>query len=171
MDTNDESKKDVKLDLDSKSPEILLQQAKMAKTERPKSVEVVVENTVKSTSSTPYKRITTAGPGNYSGSSASKPSTSKSFVPQGFGSSAKFELPAGRERRHTVGSAMDQTSSAKYSYERLKQKPLPGDVDATHLEMYLEDNDFERLFGMPVREFIQMPAWKQDGKKKQVGLY
>jgi Villin headpiece domain len=35
----------------------------------------------------------------------------------------------------------------------------------------LSDADFVTVFKMPKAEFAKLPAWKQEGKKKEVGLF
>jgi hypothetical protein len=39
------------------------------------------------------------------------------------------------------------------------------------LEDYLTDDEFMRHFAMSRGEYKLLPAWKQQEKKKQVGLY
>ena len=35
----------------------------------------------------------------------------------------------------------------------------------------LSDADFERVFGTTREEFEKMPKWRQNNKKKEVGLF
>ncbi|XP_040289675.1 villin-like protein [Bufo bufo] len=48
---------------------------------------------------------------------------------------------------------------------------LPDGVDPSRKEMYLSDDEFAKIFGMPKAEFYQLPKWKQQNIKKQNGLF
>jgi len=58
-----------------------------------------------------------------------------------------------------------------YSFDELIQKPPPRGLDKTKLEKYLPDEEFEKRFEMNKDKFYEMPAWKQNNKRKEVGLY
>lgn len=45
------------------------------------------------------------------------------------------------------------------------------DVDPSHKEQYLNDQEFHDVFKMSKAEFAAMPAWKQANKKKETGLF
>eukprot|EP01117_Protostelium_nocturnum_P005704 TRINITY_DN205_c0_g1_i1.p1 TRINITY_DN205_c0_g1~~TRINITY_DN205_c0_g1_i1.p1 ORF type:complete len:1692 (+),score=893.77 TRINITY_DN205_c0_g1_i1:53-5128(+) len=73
-----------------------------------------------------------------------------------------------------VESASDALSqySKLYSFDELKDKDkLPATVDKSQLEMYLEDAEFVRIFGMDKATWLTTPAWKKTPKKKEVGLF
>ncbi|KAL4326174.1 hypothetical protein GQ457_11G008710 [Hibiscus cannabinus] len=60
-----------------------------------------------------------------------------------------------------------------YSYDQLKSKsenPVTG-IDLKRREAYLSAEEFETVFGMTKEAFYKMPRWKQDSKKKEVGLF
>jgi hypothetical protein len=59
------------------------------------------------------------------------------------------------------------TAPPKYSFLRLKEKPLPDGVDPKNLDASLIDEDFPKVFGMTATEFRNLPKWKQDVKKKE----
>jgi hypothetical protein len=52
----------------------------------------------------------------------------------------------------------------------LSKEPIPG-VDPRQKERFLADADFDHLFGMDRDAFFKLPRWKQQGKKKAVGLF
>ncbi|GAM20889.1 hypothetical protein SAMD00019534_040640, partial [Acytostelium subglobosum LB1] len=58
-----------------------------------------------------------------------------------------------------------------YQYEELLADPLPAGVDATKLELYLPDEEFERVIGMSRKEWDKVPSWKRENIKKSVYLY
>lgn len=59
--------------------------------------------------------------------------------------------------------------SRTYSLQELRTQPKH--LDSTILETYLSDTDFQQAFGVSKQEFTQMPAWKQQEKKKALGLF
>lgn len=61
--------------------------------------------------------------------------------------------------------------SASFSLEQLKSGSFSSSVDVTKKETYLSDSDFEIAFEMSKAEFTQLPKWRQQAKKKQVGLF
>eukprot|EP01114_Cavostelium_apophysatum_P003554 TRINITY_DN1350_c0_g1_i4.p1 TRINITY_DN1350_c0_g1~~TRINITY_DN1350_c0_g1_i4.p1 ORF type:complete len:642 (-),score=235.71 TRINITY_DN1350_c0_g1_i4:105-2030(-) len=60
--------------------------------------------------------------------------------------------------------------SKNYTLEELIKSP-PKELDQTKLETYLSDEDFLKAFEVTKEEFAKMPGWKQEEKKKSVGLY
>lgn len=59
-----------------------------------------------------------------------------------------------------------------HSYAELKGAGnRPDEVDPKRKEMYLQDDEFQKVFEMSKAEFQKMPAWKQADKKKKVGLF
>ena len=61
-----------------------------------------------------------------------------------------------------------------YSYDELKDKSdseLPEGVDGWRKEEYLNSQDFVKVVGMTTLEFQQMPQWKRDKKKRELGLF
>jgi len=61
--------------------------------------------------------------------------------------------------------------SQKYSFEDLKKRPLPSTVDASVLENYLVEADFQKAFKMDKAAFMALPAWKRNDSKKKSGLF
>ncbi|OCT86511.1 hypothetical protein XELAEV_18020196mg [Xenopus laevis] len=53
---------------------------------------------------------------------------------------------------------------------RGRQKLPPG-VDRTQLERYLSPEDFQRLFCMPVEEFVKLSLWKRNELKRKLLLF
>ncbi|XP_059419088.1 supervillin-like isoform X5 [Carassius carassius] len=58
-----------------------------------------------------------------------------------------------------------------FPLETLQTRPLPHGVDPLKLEMYLTDEDFERVLDMKREEFDALPGWKQVNLKKAKGLF
>jgi len=61
----------------------------------------------------------------------------------------------------------------KFPLETLKSPAdeLPEEVQKTHRELHLSEEDFKDLFKMDHSEFLLLPAWKQNNLKKSAGLY
>uniref|UniRef100_F7E7N7 Dematin actin binding protein n=1 Tax=Xenopus tropicalis TaxID=8364 RepID=F7E7N7_XENTR len=53
---------------------------------------------------------------------------------------------------------------------RGRQKLPPG-VNRTQLEKYLSPEDFQRLFCMPMEEFVKLPLWKRNELKRKQLLF
>ncbi|CAH0547095.1 unnamed protein product [Brassicogethes aeneus] len=62
-------------------------------------------------------------------------------------------------------------SQSTYSIESILQRPLPEGVDPTRLEMYLSPEDFHNLMKISLKEFQNLPSWKQTALKKENGLF
>ncbi|KAL4231893.1 Actin-binding LIM protein 3 [Mactra antiquata] len=60
-----------------------------------------------------------------------------------------------------------------YDYERLKISnfDLPKDVDRDQLELHLEKEQFEDIFGMSSDSFKHLPEWKRNDLKRKKDLY
>jgi len=52
-----------------------------------------------------------------------------------------------------------------------KRRPLMPYLDSTQLESYLSDTQFKRVMRVDRKTFARLPKWKQNGKKKEVGLF
>uniref|UniRef100_T1IV90 HP domain-containing protein n=1 Tax=Strigamia maritima TaxID=126957 RepID=T1IV90_STRMM len=62
----------------------------------------------------------------------------------------------------------------KFPLEVLAEKDpekLPPGVDPTRKEIYLEEEDFEEIFGMKLLEFEGLPQWKKIAMKRKVSLF
>jgi len=58
-----------------------------------------------------------------------------------------------------------------YTYEELLSDPLPLGVDATKLEDYLADDEFEKMLKMNRATFKKLPIWKRENLKREVYLF
>ncbi|KAH8049551.1 protein N-acetylglucosaminyltransferase [Aureococcus anophagefferens] len=59
-----------------------------------------------------------------------------------------------------------------YAYARLKAPgPYPADVRAGARELHLSDDEFAAVFAVSKADFLRQPKWKQDNKKKKLGLF
>jgi len=61
--------------------------------------------------------------------------------------------------------------STTYSYDELRDKKFPPGIDITHLESYLSDEDFLRVFKVSREEFAGFSTWKQETMKKELLLF
>jgi hypothetical protein len=60
------------------------------------------------------------------------------------------------------------------SFRRLRKAKAggdTGDLNPNRLERYLSKDEFKEVFGMSLRHFDQLPAWRQEGMKKELGLW
>ncbi|KAJ8414282.1 hypothetical protein AAFF_G00051520 [Aldrovandia affinis] len=83
----------------------------------------------------------------------------------------KLQGEAVRNKVVLVQDALSRLSKAQYTAEELLAKPLPEGVDPLHLEIYLSDQDFQRVLEMKRDEFNSLPTWKQINLKKSKGLF
>eukprot|EP01029_Cantina_marsupialis_P017009 TRINITY_DN3819_c0_g1_i1.p1 TRINITY_DN3819_c0_g1~~TRINITY_DN3819_c0_g1_i1.p1 ORF type:complete len:125 (+),score=39.02 TRINITY_DN3819_c0_g1_i1:533-907(+) len=62
----------------------------------------------------------------------------------------------------------------KFPLERLQSIALKheyGVLDPTHLENYLNVNDYRKAFGMSRRSFRKQPEWKQQDLKREARIF
>lgn len=86
------------------------------------------------------------------------------------------QLYPAAHRNHTpekepLDDLLSKYKMKTYSYQELLQEPLPPGVDPTKLENYLDEAEFQNCFGMKKAEFMQLPAWKAEKLKQEVGLF
>ncbi|GAM17820.1 hypothetical protein SAMD00019534_009950, partial [Acytostelium subglobosum LB1] len=55
--------------------------------------------------------------------------------------------------------------------EELMKKNTPPEIDRSVLEMYLSEQDFQKVLGMQRAEWDLLPGWKKTDRKKSVGLF
>ncbi|XP_073704171.1 supervillin isoform X2 [Garra rufa] len=70
-----------------------------------------------------------------------------------------------------VEDVLARLCQSTYPLATLQTRPLPHGVDPLRLEMYLTDEDFERVLDMKREEFDTLPGWKQVNLKKAKGLF
>jgi hypothetical protein len=70
-----------------------------------------------------------------------------------------------------ASSSLAALTQSTYPLDVLKKKPLPEGVDASRLEEYLSDADFEAAFKMKREAFKAIPKWKQLDIRRKVGLF
>ncbi|XP_064474820.1 supervillin-like isoform X2 [Ornithodoros turicata] len=73
--------------------------------------------------------------------------------------------------KRSVQETLAELTKVHYSLEELKQDPLPEGVDPRRLEAYLSDDEFETVFECSKNKFYELPVWKQNKQKEQVGLF
>ncbi|KAL0590175.1 hypothetical protein ABG067_001819 [Albugo candida] len=63
----------------------------------------------------------------------------------------------------------NETVKSSYSYEQL----LAGvdNIDLTARESYLSEEEFKKVFQVSRADYIKLPKWKQQAKKKEVNLF
>jgi len=69
----------------------------------------------------------------------------------------------------SFNSDIDSNKGSLTFDEIQQQKPI-GDLDILHLETYLADDEFKKLFNMDRFEFNKLPKWKKDQKKRDLKL-
>ncbi|KAL5456970.1 hypothetical protein EMCRGX_G034199 [Ephydatia muelleri] len=74
-------------------------------------------------------------------------------------------------QRMEAEEELKKYSRTKFTLEELKKRPLPEGVDPAKLEVYLCDEEFDKIFKMSREEFVQQPIWKKTTLKKQAGLF
>jgi len=57
-----------------------------------------------------------------------------------------------------------------YTYEELKKNETKAKLNRTQLERHLAPNEFVKVFGMSIEEFLKLPGWKQRQKKDEKEL-
>lgn len=55
--------------------------------------------------------------------------------------------------------------------DELRRRELPPGADTKHLEDYLSEQDFERVFRMSRKQFGELPRWRQLNMKKGADLF
>ncbi|XP_050978924.1 advillin [Labeo rohita] len=71
-------------------------------------------------------------------------------------------------------TGVESKTISQYPPEMLINKlagELPENVDPTHKERYLSDQDFQAILGISREEFDSLPQWKQKTIKKEKGLF
>jgi hypothetical protein len=79
--------------------------------------------------------------------------------------------PSAASSAPAPAAASAPASGAIYSFDRLKVKPTPEDVDPEHLERHLSAAEFQQFFKVAPEVFAGYPKWKQLRIKKDVGLF
>jgi len=70
-----------------------------------------------------------------------------------------------------VAAPMKSNGQQFYPYEQLKAKQNIEALDSNKLEFYLSDEEFSKVLGVDRDTFTAMPLWKQNNKKRQMGLF
>lgn len=64
-----------------------------------------------------------------------------------------------------------QLEKTEYTLSELSQAQLPEGVDPTHVEQYLNSEEFLKIFKVDKESFKKLPRWKQIELKKGAGLF
>ena len=67
--------------------------------------------------------------------------------------------------------AAKQRPPEKFPIERLQSRPLPDSCDPAVLENHMLEPDFPKVFSMSQAEFMAMPKWKREEKKRAKNLF
>jgi len=70
----------------------------------------------------------------------------------------------------TLQKSASSPSFGGITYDQLKNKVNTDALDQNKLESYLSDSEFEQVMSCSKDEFYKMPLWKQNNKKRMVGL-
>jgi len=90
------------------------------------------------------------------------------FTSSFFGWDSKLRFKQSIENLKEVRDILNEYNRC-YTYQELKSKP--NYVDATKLETYLSEKEFQSLFGCTLEQFREKPSWKQADEKKRLGLF
>ncbi|XP_072255941.1 dematin [Pyxicephalus adspersus] len=105
----------------------------------------------------------------YGRSSLSRLLSAEFYAPNGQRDSTGFQV-----RIHREGFWRKEWEVFPYETlivtNRGRQKLPPG-VDRTQLERYLSPEDFQRLFAMPIEEFVKLPLWRRNEMKRKLLLF
>ncbi|KAE8619247.1 hypothetical protein XENTR_v10009702 [Xenopus tropicalis] len=91
--------------------------------------------------------------------------------------SAAFQNGEGQRSRMDRGNSLPSMLEQKtIPYDMLMvtnrgRQKLPPGVNRTQLEKYLSPEDFQRLFCMPMEEFVKLPLWKRNELKRKQLLF
>ncbi|KAG7401082.1 hypothetical protein PHYBOEH_002965 [Phytophthora boehmeriae] len=100
------------------------------------------------------------------------PSPVKAASPKAAPSPQKIASPKAAPSPQKVASPTAKatgSSGETFTYEQLKEG-VEG-IDITVKENYLSDAEFQTVMEMSKDEFAELPKWKQQAKKKSVGLF
>ena len=105
-----------------------------------------------------------------------KPSTASLSKSKSSASSAAKQTKQEPLVRSYDGNTVDVEAilkelSRKYSYADLLAKKYPKGIDESALETYLEDEEFEKLFGMTRGAFTKLPMWQRINIKRRLHLW
>ncbi|XP_044134919.1 dematin [Bufo gargarizans] len=113
----------------------------------------------------------------YGRSSLSRLQSAEFHHPDRQRESTGFQNGEGQRIRMDRGNSLPSMLEQKvFPYEMLivtnrgRQKLPPG-VDKTQLEKYLSPEEFQRLFGMALDEFVKMPLWRRNELKRKLLLF
>ena len=92
------------------------------------------------------------------------------------GARSQSKAPQQQAQRSYDGNTMDvegilKELNRKYSYKDLLEKRYPRGLDESALETYLEDTEFEKLFGMERDAFARLPMWQRVNLKRKLRLW
>jgi actin-binding LIM protein len=117
--------------------------------------------------STPIKSITLPSSSRYTGLSNHQSADYES--PKGlYSSSSYYNTPISPQY------AECEEELKVYSYDILKvnrRKRLPADVNRDRLELHLSPQEFEEIFGMNLKYFLELSEWKKVDLKKRAKLF
>lgn len=113
----------------------------------------------------------------YGRSSLSRLLSAEFHAPDRQRESTGFQNGEGQRSRMDRGNSLPSMLEQKVlPYETLMianrgRQKLPPGVDRTQLERYLSTEEFQRLFGMPLEEFVKLPLWRRNEMKRKLLLF
>ncbi|PIN99543.1 hypothetical protein AB205_0221860 [Aquarana catesbeiana] len=121
--------------------------------------------------------IYTAIHSGYGRSSLSRLLSAEFHAPDPQRVSTGFQNGEGQRSRMDRGNSLPSMLEQKVlPYEILMianrgRQKLPPGVDRTQLERHLSPEEFQRLFGMPLEEFVKLPLWRRNEMKRKLLLF
>ncbi|KAM5170224.1 dematin [Mantella aurantiaca] len=113
----------------------------------------------------------------YGRSSLSRLLSAEFHAPDGQRESTGFQNGERQRSRMDRGNSLPSMLEQKvFPYETLMvtnrgRQKLPPGVDRAQLERYLSPEEFQRLFAMPIEEFVKLPLWKRNETKRKLLLF
>eukprot|EP00033_Pygsuia_biforma_P002449 GCRY01002716.1.p1 GENE.GCRY01002716.1~~GCRY01002716.1.p1 ORF type:complete len:305 (-),score=65.97 GCRY01002716.1:968-1882(-) len=89
----------------------------------------------------------------------------------GWGRYVGVEEDDAKDSLEALSTVLERVNVKTYSYSTLLSDDLPQGVDAKRKELYLNENDFAVVMGMPKTQYLALPEWKRKALKKQAMLY
>ncbi|VUZ50459.1 unnamed protein product [Hymenolepis diminuta] len=86
---------------------------------------------------------------------------------------ASYHLTNGKspDQEDGVEDVLNQLEKMKFSLQELQKNPKPPDLDITRLEIYLTNEEFEKVFHMSREAFAELPEWKKLNLKRNLNLF
>ncbi|KAL3082935.1 hypothetical protein niasHS_010737 [Heterodera schachtii] len=84
------------------------------------------------------------------------------------------EVREGEQKKHSAEEKLTEVIAERTKHrsaDELRRRELPAGCDTKHLEQYLSEAEFVRVFGISREQFDTLPRWRQLSMKKEAGLF